>query len=142
MIKKKLTIYVDPEYANWISYFPAANTASGSVTAITEWSIRQLKRGMAIALRKLDDKERIIIVKYASTLIIVPECSSETFLVSLEDWILYNESDWSIEDIKKLLEKCREFTPFEILGLLCWAKGFWQLKNADINEYINLSARA
>lgn len=142
MIKKKLTFYVAPEYLNWIMNFPAAKTVSGSALVIMEWSIRQLKRGMVMALRKLDDNERIVVIKYANTLIISPDCTPETFIISLEDWILYNDTSWSIEDIKNLLEKCREFTPFEILGLFCWAKGFWQLENADINEYIKLSARA
>lgn len=40
MIKKKLTVYVAPEYANWVINFPATNTLSGSVTAIMEWSIK------------------------------------------------------------------------------------------------------
>lgn len=106
-------------------------------TAVTnfliEWSTEVLRRGEALALKKLTEKERDAILAATNGWLIAaqPLPDGKILAHEIEDFFALGEGamwDWSKEEVDTLIQKVRNMSPDEALGLILWGRKYWHHK--------------
>lgn len=140
MAKKRVSVYMREEDLKWLEQYPAAESVSGSAVLLMEWTMKQIQRGAVTALEKLDDKEKRALTKYAKSAPMVADQSPYMLSTGLLDWFRFDQMldklpgmglGWENSQISKLIEKISDMTPAEVMGLLCWARGY---DARDVND--------
>lgn len=138
MAKQHVTIYLSVLNSKWLEVFPPADTKSGSVAFVSEWGVSQLRRGAVTAFQALVPEEREAIIQSVS------ELGLDVRIANIADrtreWLTLDGGqmlEWPEEKIRALVEKLKSFSPTQTMGLLCWARGYYEKEGASLSEYAN-----